>query len=67
MSDKHEQALSVARREQERAIEELEERLTRSLDEAEDLRRKLERVERAERENRQQADAMSKREERQQE
>jgi hypothetical protein len=43
----------------------LEDRLNRLMDENEDLRRKLERVERAAWEHRQQAESLSKREERQ--
>ena len=52
-------------RDHERAVEELEDRLNRQMDENEDLRRKLERVERAAWEHRQQAESLSKREERQ--
>ena len=51
-------------RDHERAVEELEDRLNRLMDENEDLRRKLERVERAAWEHRQQAESLSKREER---
>jgi hypothetical protein len=46
-------------------LEELEDRLNRLMDENEDLRRKLERVERTAWEHRQQAESLSKREERQ--
>ena len=53
MQDKHESALTTVKREYERALEEIEDRLTRSQDEADDLRRKCERLEKREWEHRQ--------------
>lgn len=52
-------------REHDRALEEMDERLNRLMDENEDLRRKVERIERNAWEHRQQAETLAKREERQ--
>jgi chromosome segregation ATPase len=64
LQDKHESAIQTQRREYERSIEELEDRLTRSQDEADDLRRKAERLEKRDWEHRQAAESLGKREER---
>lgn len=56
--------MQTLRREYERALEEMEDRLTRVQDEGDDLRRKAERLEKSDWEHRQSADMLSKREER---
>jgi predicted RNase H-like nuclease (RuvC/YqgF family) len=51
-------------REHERAIEEMDERVNRLMDENEDLRRKVDKLERTAWEHKQQAETLGKREER---
>ena len=64
LSDKHESALSTRVREFDRTTEEIEDRLQRSLDEGDELRRKSERAERQAWEVRQQLEQNGKSEER---
>jgi len=64
LQERHEAQMSVKTREWERAIEEIEERYVRTQDENEDLRRKINNLERAVQELRQHAGDFDKREQR---